>query len=296
MSFRPWVALLVVSGCLLGCGGNQGVPAAMLGWNQPFPPFRVAGNVHYVGTNYMALFLITTPQGHILLDSGFEAKVPMLKQNIERLGFRFSDIKILLSSHAHIDHVQGHALVKRLTGARVLASRDDAAVISTGGKNEWMYGDSFAWAPCVVDGIVEDGATVALGGTTLTAHLTPGHSRGATTWTMQVSEPGVKGARGDQLDVVFFPSGGVPAGVRVVDNPAFPGAVDAYERSYATWRALPCDVFLGAHGEFFDLQPKWKRWQKAGLGGPNPFIDAAGYKVKIEQFHTKFRAVVQSQS
>jgi metallo-beta-lactamase class B len=292
MRTRSFFALLFTV-VLAACGPHKGVPSSMLGWNQPFPPFRVAGNIHYVGTNFMALYLITTPEGHILLDTGFEAKVPMLKQNIEQLGFRFSDIKIILASHAHIDHVQGHALVKQMTGARVLVSRADAATISTGGKNEWAYGDDYAWAPCPVDGIIEDGEKVTLGGTVMTARLTPGHSLGATTWTMQVDEPGEKGARGDKLDVVFFPSGGVPPGVRVVNNPAFPTAVDAYERSYALWKALPCDVFLGAHGDFFDLAPKWKRWKSGEK--PNPFHDAAGYLARMDQFHKKFRAVVESQ-
>src|SRR5262249_19707763 len=153
-------------------------------------PFRVAGNVHFVGTGHMGIFLITTPGGHILLDSGFEANVPSLQRSVETLGFRIADIKILLASHAHIDHVQGHALVRRLTGARVLASAQDAPVIATGGKGEWAYGDRYAWAPCPVDGIVADGDRVELGGTVLVARLTPGHSKGATTWTTTVDDGG----------------------------------------------------------------------------------------------------------
>jgi metallo-beta-lactamase class B len=280
------LALLLATG--LACGSaNRGVPASMLGWNQPFPPFRVAGNIYYVGTNEISLFLIATPAGHILIDSGFEAKVPELRQRIESLGFHFGDIKILLASHAHIDHVQGHALVRRLTGARVLASQEDAAVIASGGRGEWAYKDAFSWAPCPVDEIVVDGARVELGGTSLIAHLTPGHTRGATTWTTVVRD----GERA--LAVVFFPSATVPPGARLVNNPDYPGVVAAYRNSFAVWRRLPCDIFLGAHASFFGLQAKARRLSEGQR--PNPFIDPVGYGEAIATFETKFNAAVESQ-
>jgi metallo-beta-lactamase class B len=271
-----------------GCAtGPHDVPWMMHGWNDPFPPFRIAGNIHYVGTNRMALFLLTTPAGHILIDSGFEAGVPRLKQNVEALGFHFEDIKILLFSHAHIDHVQGHALVKQLTGAQVMVSAADAPTVRTGGKEEWAYGDLFSWPPCEVNRIVKDGDVVELGGTRLTARLTPGHSKGATTWTTTVEEDG------RTLAVVFYPSGNVPPGAKLIDNPAYPGVVAAFEESFRTWRSLPCDLFLGSHGEFFDLEKKWKRLQAGER--PNPFIDPAGYRKAIDEAEKKFRQVVASQ-
>jgi glyoxylase-like metal-dependent hydrolase (beta-lactamase superfamily II) len=199
------------------CGSNQGVPPSMLGWNQAVPPFRVAGNIYYVGTNEISLFLIATPAGNVLLDSGFESKVGRLQGAVEALGFRFADIKLLLSSHAHIDHVQAHAAVRRLTGARVLASREDAAVIASGGQGDWAYPGMFSWTPCPVDQIIEDGAKVELGGTTLVAHLTPGHTRGATTWTTTVNEEGRPRA------VLFFPSASVPPGARPGEQSRLPG-------------------------------------------------------------------------
>jgi metallo-beta-lactamase class B len=266
---------------------QHGVPISMTSWNRPVEPFRIAGNIHYVGTNNMALFLLTTPSGHILVDSGFEDGVPHLRRNIEALGFRFEDIKILLSSHAHIDHVQAHELVRRLTHARVFASAEDALVIRTGGKHEWAYGDSFSWPPCPVDVIVGDGDRVELGGTTLVAHLTPGHTRGATTWTATVEEE----AR--RLSVVFFPSANVPPGARLLGNPDYPRAVSDFEHSFAVWKSLPCDLFLGAHGEFFDVESKRKR-QKSGAR-PNPFIDPAGYKRVIAEAERNFRDAVTSE-
>jgi metallo-beta-lactamase class B len=281
MSWR--LALLVV--CLAGCRvGPHDVPAAMRDWNRPFEPFRIAGNIHYVGTNQMAIFLVTTPAGHLLIDSGFERNVPRLRQNVEALGFRFADIKLLLFSHAHIDHVQAHALVRQLTGAQVVASAADAPTISSGGQHEWAYGDTFAWPPCPVDRIVGDGDTVALGGTVLTAHLTPGHTRGAVTWTTTVEE------RGRPLAVVFYASGTVPPGAHLLDNLAYPEAPAAYEHSFAVWKALPCDVFLGSHGEFFDLQHKWKAWK---AGNRDAFIDPDGYRRAIAEAERRFHAQLE---
>ena len=283
-------ALLVLAlGLLPACASNRGVPGWMQGWNDPRPAFPVIGSIHFVGTNRMGIFLITTPAGHILLDTGFEAKVPQLQKSVASLGLRFEDIKIILASHAHIDHVQGHALVRRLTGAKVVSSRADAPTIATGGQQEWMYGDAYSWTPCPVDEIVEDGQKVELGGTTMTAHLTPGHSRGAITWTTTVKNPD----GGKDLDVVFFASGSVGPGVRVVGNPAYPEAERAYQQSFATWRGLPCDVFLAAHSDLFELDAKYKRLV-AGAH-PNPFIDHAGYIATIDKYETKFKATVASQ-
>jgi metallo-beta-lactamase class B len=282
----PWVWMWLVA-C---CTSSRGVPASMLGWSGVVAPLRLVGNIHFVGTNELGIFLVTTPAGHILIDSGFEANVPELRRSVEALGFRFEDIKIVLSSHAHIDHVQAHALVRRLTGARVIASKADAEVIASGGKHEWAYGDLFAWTPCPVDATVEDGGQVELGGTTLVAHLTPGHTRGATTWTTTTVDP----EGGPPLHVVFFPSASVPPGARLVGNPAYPTVIADYRHSFALWRQMPCDVFLGPHTSFFDFEAKARRL-RAGER-PNPFIDPVGYARALAGFEERFEAVVASQS
>ena len=173
--------------------------------------------------------------------------MPRLAANVRALGFRFEDVKILLASHAHIDHVQGHALVRRMTGAAVMVSAADAPVIAGGGKGRAVYDGVYAWTPCPVDRVVADGERVTLGGTTLVAHLTPGHTRGATTWTMEVTEAG------RTLSVVFFPSANVNPGVRLVGNARYPEIADDFRRSFALWKSLPCDVPLGAHGHFYDM-------------------------------------------
>jgi metallo-beta-lactamase class B len=275
---RRSLGLLLALG---GCASQAGVPGDMQAWNRPFPPYRVLDNIYYVGTNKIAQFLLTTKDGHMLIDSGFEASVPQLRQNIESLGFRYSDIKLLLTSHAHIDHVQAHALVRRQTGARVVASALDAPLIERGGRGDPLYDGVYAWEPCPVDGRVSDLDKITLGETTLTAHLTPGHTLGALTWTMQATE----GAR--TLDVVFFPSANINPGVRLLDPPNYPGIVQDFEHSFAVWKGLKCDVFLADHGDFYDMSEKYERLRRGAT--PNPFIDPRGYRAFIDEAEQRFR-------
>jgi len=289
-AFKPASRLLhgmLVLLALTGCAGQAGVPGNMQHWNRPFPAYRVIDDVYYVGTNEIALFLITTPAGHILLDTGFEASVPRLRENIEALGFRYRDIKLILTSHAHIDHVQAHALVRRQTGAEVVASAADAAIIEHGGKGETVYDGIFEWTRCPVDRRVADGEPVTLGGVTLTAHLTPGHTVGATTWTMQVQD------HGRALAVVFFPSANINPGVHLLDNPRYPNIARDFAGSFGIWKSLPCDVFLADHGEFYGMKPKYQRLQSGA--SPNPFIDADGYRHFIADSERRFREQLASE-
>jgi metallo-beta-lactamase class B len=274
------------------CAGQGGVPGRMWTWNRDFPPYRVIDNIYYVGSNEIAQFLITTPQGHILVDGGFETSVPRLREEVTALGFRFEDVRFLLTSHAHIDHAQGDALIRRLTGAKVVASARDGEVLAAGGKGEAVYDGVYSWAPCPVDRVVADGDQVSLGETTLTAHLTPGHTRGAVTWTMQVAAPGAKPSD-RRLDVVFFPSANINPGVRLVGNPRYPEIAADFTRSFATWKALPCDVFLGVHGGFYDMTQKRAR-QLAGAAG-NPFVDPEGYRRFLVAAEQRFREQLASE-
>jgi metallo-beta-lactamase class B len=275
---RKSLGLLLALG---GCASQAGVPGDMQAWNRPFPPYRVLDDIYYVGTNKIAQFLIVTKAGLILLDSGFEASVPQVRENIATLGFHYADIKLLLTSHAHIDHVQAHALVRRETGARVVASSLDAPLIERGGKGDPLYDGVYAWTPCPVDRRVGDQETVTLGATTLTAHLTPGHTLGALTWTMQVEDGG------RMLDVVFFPSANINPGVRLLRRPTYPGIVQDFERSFATWKSLKCDVFLADHGDFYDMSEKYGRLR--GGATPNPFIDPSGYRTFVADAEQRFR-------
>jgi len=252
-------------------------------WRAPVPPRHLIGNIYYVGAIGVSSYLITTADGSILLDTGFDDTVPIIRQGVEQLGFHLSDLKILLSSHAHIDHVGGHALMQRLTGARVYASAADARTLESGGADDFIPfpPDTIVYAPVHVDHIVKDGEQVTLGGVTLTAHLTPGHTRGATTWTMEVTE------NGHVYRVVFFSSASINPGTRLLNNPKYPGLVDDFERTFERLRVLPCDIFFAPHGGQFAMAEKFARLDRGEQ--PNPFIDPAGWRTLVAGAEKTFR-------
>ncbi len=242
-----------------------------------FPPHKVIGNIYYVGTQSLASFLIVTPQGDILINTEYERNVPVIEKSVAQLGFKFSDIKIILGSHAHGDHMEGDALVKSLTGAQVMAMAEDVPLLKKmmpGGK------------PHPLDRILHDGDTVSLGGTTLTAHLTPGHTPGCTTWTMQATEGG------KTYNVVIVGSVGVNPGYKLVNNPNQPDIAEQYEHSFKVLRSLPCDVPLASHAAMYGLAAKYA---KLGKGGPNPFIDHAGYIKELDLDESVFRTELARQ-
>jgi metallo-beta-lactamase class B len=276
----------LLTGVYSGCANLAGVPGNMQQSNRDFPPYRVIGNIYYVGSNDIAQFLITTSEGHILLDTGFEASVPRLRENIERLGFHYRDIKLILTSHAHIDHVQAHARVRKETGAQVVVSAADAPFVEHGGQGETVFDGVFSWTPCPVDRRVNDGDRVTLGDTTLVAHLTPGHTLGATTWTLQLRE------RESVLSVLFFPSANVNPGVKLLGNERYPNIARDFERSFSIWKSLECDVFLADHGEFYEMKEKFARLQHAGR---NPFIDPEGYRRFLGKAEARFREQLESE-
>lgn len=248
-------------------------------WTEPFPPFRIAGNLYYVGSRGLASYLITTSQGNILINSDLEANVPMIKSSIEKLGFKFSDTKILLISHAHWDHDAGSALVKEETGATYMVMDADVPVVESGGKADFQYSTSSLYPATKVDRVLHDGEEVRLGSTVLVAHLTPGHTKGCTTWTMTVSQDG------HSYHVVIIGSPNVNPGYKLVHNTAYPKIAQDYERTWRVLKSLPCDIFLGAHGNYFGLEEKYPRLKP---GSPNPFIDPDGYKNYVAQKEKDF--------
>lgn len=254
-------------------------------WNEPVKPFRIIGNVYYVGVSGVTSFLITTPQGHILLDGGFPETAPRIEKNIAALGFRIQDVKVLLNSHAHYDHCGGLAELKRLSRAQMVASRSDAEVLESGGRVSFEGWKNSGFPPVKVDRVIADGETVPLGDVTLTAVLTPGHTKGCTTWTMPVTDSG------KTYHVVFYCSTTVP-GYQLVNNPKYPQIVSDYERSFAKLRQLPCDVFLAPHGGFFHLDEKRARM---GNGRANPFIDSAEFRTFLEQSERDFDRELKKQ-
>ena len=245
-------------------------------FNKPFPPHKVIGNIYYVGSYSLGSFLMVTPQGNILLNSCFEKTVPVIRASVEALGFKFTDIKILLGSHAHADHMEGDALVKELTGAQVMVMAEDAPAlrkIMPEGK------------PHPIDKILHDGEKVKLGGVTLVAHLTPGHTRGCTSWSMQAHEDG------KAHNVVVIGSMGVNPGFRLVDNKEVPGIAQEYMRGFKVLRSLACDVPLGSHPAMYNMAEKYARLGK----GPNPFIDPEGYIHEVDIEENAFRMVLDQQ-
>ncbi|HLZ50295.1 MAG TPA: subclass B3 metallo-beta-lactamase [Candidatus Acidoferrum sp.] len=257
-------------------------------WTQPFPPFRIAGNLYYVGSKGLASFLIATPEGNILINSDLEANVPMLSASVEKLGFHFKDTRILLISHAHWDHDAGSAMLKQLTGAKYMVMDADVSVVESGGKTDFQYGDtsSSLYPPAKVDRILHDGDQVELGGTVLVAHLTPGHTKGCTTWTMKVSD------RGNSYNVVIVGSPNVNPGYKLVRNAAYPQIAEDYERMWRVLKSLPCDIFLGAHGGYFGLEEKYPLLKE---GNANPFVDPDGYKKFVAQKERDFQTELARQ-
>lgn len=244
-------------------------------WNQPVEPYQIIGNVYYVGASDITSYLITTPQGHILLDGGFEETVPIIRESVKKLGFKIEDVKILINTHAHYDHAAGLAELKKLTGAAFHVSEKDAPLHARGGKDDFAFGDRFPYPPVTADRLLKDGDTVTLGGVTLTAHLTPGHTPGNTTWTMKAEEGG------KSYDVAFVSSPTINPGVVLTNKPSYPGIADDYARTFRVLKSLPCEVFLGSHANFFDGLGKAERLRKGET--PNPFIDPKGCRAFIEQ-------------
>lgn len=249
----------------------------------PFPPHHVIGNIYFVGSKELGIYLITTPEGHILINAGLEASVPLIQQSVEKLGFHFSDVKILLISHAHFDHDAGAARIKELTGAKYMVMDADVPVVESGGKEDFAYGKTagMLYPPTKVDRVLHDGDTVTLGKTVLAAHLTPGHTRGCTTWTMKV----VNDADRKTYDVVIVGSPNVNPGYELTENAAYPQIARDYDKTFAVLKSLHCDIFLGAHGNYYNMEKKYARISDQ----TNPFIDPDGYKSYVDEREQAFR-------
>jgi metallo-beta-lactamase class B len=291
MSFRNFarslaVSILVVLSPLFAL---RAAAAPNPEWTHPFPPFHIAGNLYYVGSEDLASYLIATPNGLILINSSLESSVPLIRKSVETLGFKFSDVKILLISHAHWDHCAGSAEILKETGAKYEVMDADVPVVESGGRADFQYGadPEMRYPPAHVDRVLHDGDTVRLGGAVLTAHLTPGHTKGTTTWTMNEKE------NGRLLHVVIVGSPNVNPSYKLVGNKAYPQIAADYKRGFAVLNALPCDIFLGAHGAYFGLKEKYPSWKN---GDKDAFIDPSGYKAYIADRERAFETELAKQS
>ena len=257
-------------------------------WTEPFPPHRIAGNLYYVGSRDLASYLITTPEGHVLINSSLEESVPLIRGSVEKLGFKFTDVRVLLISHAHSDHCAGSAEIVKLTGAKYYVMERDADAVEGGGAKKSRLGkaDYTQFPPAKVDRRLKDGEEVRLGDSVLVARLTPGHTPGCTTWTMQVTD------EGKALNAVIIGSPNVNPGYVLVGNQNYPAIATDYEKTFQVLKALPVDLFLGAHGGYYGMEAKHA---KLGAGETNPFIDPEGYLRYVTDREGAFRAEWEKQ-
>jgi metallo-beta-lactamase class B len=258
-------------------------------WTTPVAPFRIADGLYYVGSKDLASYLVVTPQGNILINSSLESSPGLIRTSVEQLGFKYRDIKILLISHAHWDHDAGSARVVRETGAKYMVMDGDVPVVESGGAKDFAYADS-PYPKAKVDRVLHDGDTVKLGGMTLVAHKTAGHTRGCTTWTLKVRQ------NGKLLDAVIVGSWNVNPGFRLVDKPqqpaSYPGIAEDYRKTFAVLRKLPCDIFLGAHGAYFNMLDKLQKAQKSG---ESVWIDPQGYQAAVAEREQAFEQELHRQ-
>ena len=259
------------------------------GWTTPITPFRIADGLYYVGSKDLASYLVVTPQGNILINSSLESSPALIRESVEQLGLKYSDIKILLISHAHFDHDAGSARVIAETGAKYMVMDGDVPVVESGGALDFAYGNS-PYPKTKVDRVLHDGDEVKLGDVVLVAHKTAGHTRGCTTWTMKVKQ------NGKTLNAVIVGSWNVNPGFRLVDKPqqpaSYPGIADDYRKTFALLKKLPCDIFLGAHGAYFNMNDKLAR---AGQAGESVWIDPEGYKAAVAEREKAFETELRKQ-
>jgi metallo-beta-lactamase class B len=268
--------LLLLS--LLACSARAQLAQALVSkaWTDPFPPFRIVANVYWVGTYDLSSYLIVTPQGDILINTGLADSVPQIRSNIESLGFKVSDIKILMATHAHWDHVAGMAEMKRITGARLLATQADAVLLEDGGQSDFRWGGDpgAAFAPVKVDQKIKDGEKVRFGGMELTVHHHPGHTKGAASFSFTVQEGG------RSYRVLIANPGAINAGVVLLHNPKYPNIVEDYARTFHAQKELTTDIFLASHAGQFRMHDKYKPGDPYD---PNQFVDPQGYRASVER-------------
>ncbi|HZT78296.1 MAG TPA: subclass B3 metallo-beta-lactamase [Vicinamibacterales bacterium] len=249
--------------------------------NQPIEPFRIADHLYYVGSSDIASYLITTSAGDILIDAGYPQTAPQIERNVEKVGARIRDIKILLNTQAHFDHAGGFAALKRASGAQLLASDADALMLESGGRGDFALGDSGRFPPVVVDRRLADEEHVTLGDADLTAHLTPGHTRGCTTWTWDAVDRGRTYHVVDLCGLTILPA------TKVTGMAAYPNIANDYRHTFHVLRGLKPDIFLGAHLSYFGGAAKVATL-RAQPDGPNPFVDAEGYRRFVEAAEKRF--------
>ncbi len=250
------------------------------GWDDPFPAHQVMDNLYFVGTAGLGTFLITTPEGHILINTDFERTISLIERSVEALGFALADVKIILGSHAHGDHQAADVFLRERIGAQIMIMEEDVAGWQRMNRG---LGD------IPIDRVLHDGEEVSLGGMTLVAHRTPGHTRGCTSWGMELED------RGETYHALIVCSFGVNANYVLIDNPSYPDIAEDYRTTFAKARAMPVDVFVASHGSFYDLRSKYETLLRREAGDPNPFVDRAGFRAYVDLQEGRFEAMLERQ-
>jgi metallo-beta-lactamase class B len=279
-------AAIVLASAVLAASQGMQIPGS---WTRPIEPFHIAGNIYYVGTEDLASYLVTSPAGHVLIETGLQQNGPLVAASIGKLGFKLQDVKVLLTTQAHVDHVGAHAELQRLTGASVVASEQDALLLEGGGKGDYHFGAAYHFPPVRVDRRVKDGEQVLIGDTALAAMLTPGHTQGTTTWSMPVRTD-----TGETLIAVWVGSTAVNEGVKLVDNRVYPQIATDFKHSFERLQQTKVDIFLTAHlGANGGLK---KAAQLRAGAKPNPFIDPGGFTAYLAASRKAFESELAAQS
>jgi metallo-beta-lactamase class B len=262
------------------------IAALKVKWNTPTEPFRMIGNVYYVGTDGLASYLITSPQGHILVDAVMPEATPQIKASIEKLGFKVTDIKYLLNTHAHIDHTGGLAELKQASGGQMVAGEADKPLLEGGYYPGAQEDNALAFPPVKVDRTVREGDTVTVGDVTLTARETPGHSPGCTSWEFSVKD-------GDTTRSVLIFCSGTVALNRLVTNPTYSGIVADYRQTFARAKDMKVDVLLAPHPEMYRMQDKRAMLSN---GAPNPFVNPGEFNTYAATLEKAFEDALAKQT
>jgi metallo-beta-lactamase class B len=282
------VYLLLPAGCSSPCHGqDRQFTQASKEWNLPVKPFRIIGNIYYVGSAGISSYLIESSAGLMLLNSGTAETASLILPNIKQLGFDSHEVKILVGLHGHYDHIGGMAAIKKATGAKLFMSAADRSVVESGGRNDTQWGDTFSWQPVKVDRELHDGDKIRLGGTELVVHATPGHTQGTITCTMEVRQ-------NDREYHVVFAGSVSCTNYMLVGNPRYPAIAKDFERTFNTLKSLPCDIFLAEHGWDFALADKIKLLEQGQ--NANPFIDPVGYHQYLERAEARYHDLLMKQS
>ncbi len=271
---------------LLIAASAQSIDAQRENWTRPFPGHRVIGNLYAVGTYDLAVFLITSDEGHILVNTGLEDSTALIRRNIEAVGYRLEDVKILLQMQSHWDHTAALAEIKRLTGAQMWATPADAPVLEDGGFSDPHFGGRVTFAPVEVDRLLEDGEVIELGETRLEVILTPGHTAGSSSYAMTVREGG------RDYRVVIANMGTINAGKQLVVDPTYPGVAEDFAATFRRQRAMQVDVWVAAHGSQYGLHRKFKPGQPYS---PDTFVDPDGFRAAVERLEALYEEQLRAE-